>query len=121
MTAKILNALPKFIVNAALFFISSLFICSALGITISVAYAETNAEGDEITIVSDNGADIAPNLTLTPNLSNPALNYLPDQVIADADNSDNDLRQRIINGYGMPNIDSGYTSTHESFYASRPD
>jgi membrane-bound lytic murein transglycosylase D len=121
MTAKILNALPKFIVNAAIFFISSLFLYSALGITVSVAYAETNAEGDEITIVGDNDADIAPNLTLTPNLSNPTLNYLPDQIVADADNSDNDLRQRIINGYGMPNIASGYTSTHESFYASRPD
>lgn len=117
MTAKILTALPAIFVNTTFIFLTG-FVSTVT----PVAYADTNAQGDEITVINDNDADISPNLTLSPNLSiNPALNYLPDQPAPEKDTSEDDLRQRIIDGYGMPNVDSGYTSTHESFYANRPD
>lgn len=32
-----------------------------------------------------------------------------------------DLWQRIRDGYGMPNLQSPFTATHESWYAARPD
>lgn len=117
MSAKILTALPAIFVNATFVFLTG-FVSAVT----PVAYADTNAQGDEITVINDGDADISPNLTLSPNLSvNPALNYLPDQPATEKDTSEDDLRQRIIDGYGMPNVDSGYTSTHESFYANRPD
>lgn len=119
MTAKILIAIPAFFVNT-----SFIFLIGLAGFIPLTTLADTNAQGDEITVINDNSeADLSPNLTLSPNLSvNPALNYLPDQAASEKDaSSDDDLRQRIIDGYGMPNLDSGYTSTHESFYANRPD
>ncbi len=33
----------------------------------------------------------------------------------------NDLWERIRNGFGMPNLQSPFTATHESWYAARPD
>jgi membrane-bound lytic murein transglycosylase D len=33
----------------------------------------------------------------------------------------NDLWQRIRDGYGMANLDSPYTATHEAWYAARPE
>jgi membrane-bound lytic murein transglycosylase D len=117
MTAKILFAIPALFVNSVFVFLTGLASFSPV-----IAHADTNAQGDEITVVNDTDADLSPNLTLSPNLSvNPALNYLPDQSTPEKEASNNDLRQRIIDGYGMPNLDSGYTSTHESFYANRPD
>lgn len=117
MTAKILTALPAILVSTTFIFLTGL-----VSAVTPIAHADTNAQGDEITVINDGDTDISPNLTLSPNLSvNPALNYLPDQAPAEKDASEDDLRQRIIDGYGMPDVDSGYTSTHESFYANRPD
>jgi membrane-bound lytic murein transglycosylase D len=65
---------------------------------------------------------IAPN---SPTID-PVINYLPDVSSSyDAGSNPNvaidDLRERIINGYAMPELSSPYTANHESWYASRPD
>jgi len=94
------------------------------------AVADTNAAGDEIIILGDTAVDR--NYSNSPNFSpklqsDPVLNYLPDTLTAeqassrDATTTDLDLRQRIINGYAMPEVDSAFTANHESWYASRPD
>ena len=95
-------------------------------------FAETNAAGDEILIMGDmpgDKADLAQTrLIFSPSLqSDPALNYLPDTPLAIPPSPDsqavvsNDLRDRIISGYAMPDLDSQYTASHESWYAARPD
>ena len=91
--------------------------------------AETNVEGDYIVILegsSPNSEALDPSFNITPSSQlDPALNYLPDQTIdqatANIDKNVGDLRQRIISGYTIPDIDSSFTSTHEAWYASRPD
>lgn len=89
------------------------------------ALADTNAAGDEIIILNDSTND--KRFDFTPTLqSDPALNYLPDtsttnQATTTGSSTDDDLRQRIINGYSMPELNSEFTANHESWYASRPD
>ena len=91
--------------------------------------AETNVEGDYIVILegsSPNSEALDPSFNITPSSQlDPALNYLPDQTIdqatANIDKNAGDLRQRIISGYTIPDIDSSFTSTHEAWYASRPE
>jgi len=94
--------------------------------------AETNAAGDEILIMGDMPGDKSDlsqtRLIFSPSLqSNPALNYLPDTPppippATDAQSAvSEDLRDRIISGYGMPELQSQYTTNHESWYAARPD
>lgn len=93
------------------------------------AHAETNLEGDYIVILDNNTPNreaLDPSFNITPNSQlDPALNYLPDslsdQTAANIDKGATDLRQRIISGYNMPDINSSYTGTHEAWYASRPD
>lgn len=92
------------------------------------AHAETNVEGDYIVILDNstpNREALDPSFNITPNAkSDPVFSYLPDQV-SDApvniDKNADDLRQRIISGYNMPDVNSSYTSNHEAWYASRPD
>jgi membrane-bound lytic murein transglycosylase D len=96
------------------------------------ALAETNLAGDEIIILGDYAANkgLDTSLSVNPGLQvNPVLSYLPendasDQSNASTDNSANvsdDLWQRIKDGYAMPEVQSEYTSNHESWYAARPD
>lgn len=92
------------------------------------AIADTNAAGDEIIILNDIPIDKSPSPNFNLKLqSDPVLNYLPDAAaqsqptIDQALTADDDLRQRIINGYAMPDVESAYTSNHETWYASRPD
>ena len=93
------------------------------------AQAETNVEGDYIVILDNstpNREALDPSFNITPNSQlDPVLNYLPDaisnQAPANIDKSAPDLRQRIISGYNMPDINSTYTGAHEAWYASRPD
>ena len=93
------------------------------------AQAETNVEGDYIVILESNSSNreaLDPSFNITPNSQlDPVLNYLPDtltyQPSANIDKSATDLRQRIISGYTMPELNSTYTGTHEAWYASRPD
>jgi membrane-bound lytic murein transglycosylase D len=96
------------------------------------ALAETNLAGDEIIILGDYAANkgLDTSLSINPGLQvNPVLSYLPETSSSDNDDTsaDNtapvsdDLWQRIKDGYAMPELQSEYTSNHESWYASRPD
>jgi len=93
------------------------------------AQAETNLQGDFIVILDNNSPSreaLGPSFNITPNSRiDPVLSYLPDaspdQSMAMIDKSATDLRLRIISGYNMPDINSSYTGTHETWYASRPD
>lgn len=93
------------------------------------AQAETNLQGDFIVILDNNSPSreaLGPSFNITPNSRiDPVLTYLPDaypdQSTAMIDKSATDLRLRIISGYNMPDINSSYTGTHETWYASRPD
>lgn len=89
--------------------------------------AETNLEGDYIVILeSPNNVNkdlIDPTFNISPTLkTDPAHSYLPE--IENSEQTDNlagDLRQRIINGYKMPQVESSFTKNHEAWYAARPD
>jgi membrane-bound lytic murein transglycosylase D len=91
--------------------------------------AETNVEGDYIVILDNNTTNseaLDPSFNITPNSQlDPVLSYLPettlDQALANIDKAAPDLRQRIISGYTMKELNSNYTGTHEAWYASRPD
>lgn len=101
----------------------------SVSLWITNANAETNLEGDYIVILdssSPNREALDPSFNITPNSQlDPALSYLPDALIdqtpANIDKNATDLRQRIISGYTMPDINSTFTGTHEAWYASRPD
>lgn len=73
--------------------------------------ADTNVSGVEIEIISE---------PVTGDLvGDPVQDFLAD---VDAnDNNQDDLWARIKDGYAMSNVESQYTSTHETWYASRPD
>ncbi|MDR5171445.1 LysM peptidoglycan-binding domain-containing protein [Methylobacillus flagellatus] len=79
-------------------------------ITAPAAYAVTNVVGDEIVILGDYPSD-------------DIAGYMPDS--ANLQSQENlatfDLWQRIRDGYGIPELQSPITSTHESWYSSRPD
>lgn len=90
--------------------------------------AETNLEGDFIVVLEGNlpsNDALDPSFNITPSSkTNPVLSYLPDQPAVATPNINknaDDLRERIISGYSMPDINSNYTGTHEAWYASRPD
>ena len=76
--------------------------------------AETNATGIEIEYISD-----------TELMADPVQDLLEDINTAHAndENSDaqNDMWVRIKAGYELPDVKSPLTSTHEEWYASRPD
>ena len=101
----------------------------SLLLLVTNATAETNLEGDYIVILDNNTPNheaLDPSFNITPNSQlDPVLSYLPDSAIdqtpANIDKNASDLRQRIISGYTMPDINSTYTGAHEAWYASRPD
>ncbi|MCB5184442.1 LysM peptidoglycan-binding domain-containing protein [Methylobacillus gramineus] len=76
--------------------------------------ADTNVAGDEIVILGDYPSDAV-------------AHYLPDSIaIGNRPANDPelvafDLWHRIKDGYGMQELQSPYTSTHEAWYSSRPD
>ncbi|MCB5189739.1 LysM peptidoglycan-binding domain-containing protein [Methylobacillus arboreus] len=79
------------------------------------AYAVTNVVGDEIIILGDYPSD-------------DIAGYMPEGSVAAGVQNQNkdtlaslDLWQRIRDGYGIPELQSPITSTHESWYSSRPD
>jgi membrane-bound lytic murein transglycosylase D len=89
--------------------------------------AETNLEGDYIVILDNpnnvNKDLIDPTFNISPTLkTDPAHSYLPDiENSEQMDSSATDLRQRIISGYNMPQVESDFTKNHEAWYAARPD
>jgi membrane-bound lytic murein transglycosylase D len=69
------------------------------------AQAETNAAGIEIEYIGD-----------------PVVSADPAQLLpADTNSAQGDLWVRIKHGYELPDVNSPLTSTHEEWYASRPD
>jgi len=89
------------------------------------AFAETNLAGEEIIILDDSPANL--NISPAP-LPDSVLTYLPESTptpVTEASAGDvaitEDLWQRIKNGYAMPELNSQYTTNHETWYASRPD
>lgn len=104
-------------------FAKSLLKLSILALFIAPAVqADTNLAGEEITPVEDSAG--------TSNLDSLQYNSQLDQLSLDGytateDDSDQgkniDLWQRIKSGYAMPEVQSPYTATHESWYAARPD
>lgn len=101
-------------------FINALILIFIVCVT---AKAETNLEGDYIIILDgSNKEPINPTFNISPTLkNNPAQSYLPENIQNEIENDKTDLRQRIINGYNMPQLQSEYTKKHEAWYASRPD
>ena len=109
------------------------FLFLSLLLASGLVRAETNVEGDLIVILDNNTGlnsgitrdALDPSFNIIPgSQSNPVLSYLPDQAMEPAPNINknaDDLRERIISGYSMPEINSNYTGTHEAWYASRPD
>jgi len=104
------------------------YLLLSLILTSGLVRAETNLEGDFIMILDGNSPSrdaLDPSFNITPgSKTNPVLSYLPDQPTAPNPNINknaDDLRERIISGYSMPDINSNYTGTHEAWYASRPD
>lgn len=75
------------------------------------AAAETNVSGVSIEIINE---PVASDL-----VGDPVQNFLAD--VDTNDNPQDDLWARIKDGYAMPNLESAYTTKHETWYASRPD
>ncbi|HWU33700.1 MAG TPA: LysM peptidoglycan-binding domain-containing protein [Methylovorus sp.] len=95
-------------------------------------YADRNLAGDDIIVLSEpiRDSSIDPSTQFSSRLQNdPVLNYVPELASSQpghsaaelAQVSTDNLWQRIRNGYGMPEVDSPYTATHEAWYAARPD
>lgn len=99
------------------------------------AQAESNVKGEEIIIFSDDtfkpaprdlgsNENVAPRKSGGTRLGDSFETQLSDETNDQQDviniGSD-DLWQRIINGYGMPDSTSSLVVNHENWYSSRPD
>jgi len=98
------------------------------------AFADTeiNTAGEEITFLNA-GDSLNPDaawygrdsLQMTPSLSVlPEADPVPEQPLlslSDPAEPQDNLWQRIRLGYAMPELNSPFTSNHESWYAARPD
>ena len=93
--------------------LASLLLAGSLFFSITVL-AETNAAGVEIEYI--NGPDL---------VDDPVQDLLADMDTAHDsgmdDTKDSDLWTRIKDGYAIDDVKSPHTSTHEDWYASRPD
>jgi membrane-bound lytic murein transglycosylase D len=88
----------------------------------TLVHAEFNVAGDEITIFADDTFKPAPRDLGSTSTIAPAETY-PDSAISTDSTSivNDDLWQRIKNGYAMPDSNSALISRHENWYSSRPD
>jgi membrane-bound lytic murein transglycosylase D len=81
------------------------------------AAAESTLSGVEIEIINE---PVSGDL-----VGDPVQDYLADVGANNQDDLQNDFQDdlwsRIKVGYAMPNIESAYTSKHQTWYASRPD
>lgn len=89
----------------------SLFLLSCIIIYPHRATAETTVSGVEIEILSE---PVASDL-----VGDPVQDFLAE--VDTEDSANDDLWARIKDGYAIPDIESQYTATHETWYASRPD
>jgi membrane-bound lytic murein transglycosylase D len=85
--------------------------------------AMVNAKGVVIEILNEVetiDSALAPDLLISPELE-----VKPDLTMASFSYDDSPVQtslwERIHNNYGMPNIESPYTTKYETWYASRPD
>lgn len=88
---------------------------------VPAAYAVTNVLGDEIVIMDDSA------IHDNASINNDVASYMLDRSLDTSNQGKEtaiasiDLWQRIKDGYGIPELQSPITSTHESWYASRPE
>ncbi len=85
--------------------------------SLSPAWAETNAAGVPIDVIDDT-QNTQPQEAAPDPLQGFVENLNSDE---ENQNAEDDLWARIKDGYAMPDIESEYTSNHESWYAARPD
>lgn len=74
---------------------------------------QSNVAGDEMLILEDH---IDSALT-----ADPIEEFIQEHDTADTYAGQDDLWERIRDGFSIPDIDSEYTAKHENWYASRPD
>lgn len=93
---------------------ASLFLFSIAAIHTQHALAETNVSGVDIEVIEPVDTDL---------VVDPVQDFLSDGEANDGNQNDlqADLWSRIKDGYAMPNIESQYTTNHETWYAARPD
>lgn len=98
-------------------------VCACVLMNSSVAHAEFNVAGDEITIFADDTFKPAPRDLGNTSGTLPA-ETIPDNRLNQIDSvtiANDDLWQRIKNGYAIPDSSSALISRHENWYSSRPD
>jgi membrane-bound lytic murein transglycosylase D len=87
----------------------------------SLAIGDTNVAGVEIEVITETvGSDL---------VGDPVRNFLGDLETNSASqlsyqddaNASDDLWSRIKDGYAIPNMESQYTTNHETWYATRPE
>ncbi|HSI38713.1 MAG TPA: LysM peptidoglycan-binding domain-containing protein [Methylotenera sp.] len=89
----------------------------------TLAHAEFNVAGDEIIIFADDTFKPAPRALGNTDINSPTESS-PNNGISQTDTINivnDDLWQRIKNGYAMPDSNSALISRHENWYSSRPD
>lgn len=91
------------------------------------AVADTNVTGVEIEIITDTvdsdlvGDPVQDFLTNVESGDSSQLNYQKNAGYQENTDASHDLWARIKDGYAIPNIQSQYTTNHETWYAARPD
>ena len=86
------------------------------------AYADTNAQGEEIIYASPEVIDMSDSSsTAEESVEADSLPSITSEQPPSIAAGKADLLQRIRNGYGMETLNSPITATHESWYASRPE
>ncbi|MGZ8258506.1 MAG: transglycosylase SLT domain-containing protein, partial [Methylotenera sp.] len=91
----------------------------------TLSHAESNVAGEEITIFADDTFKPAPRtLGDTDSSTSPSGDSFEKRINDDPDSIsivNDDLWQRIKDGYAMPDSTSDLVARHESWYSSRPD
>ncbi|WP_047538218.1 transglycosylase SLT domain-containing protein [Methylotenera versatilis] len=99
-----------------------LFLLTCSAAYSNLAIADTNVAGVEIEIITES---VDSDLTGDPvrNFLNGVESNESSQLSSYQDNASNsdDLWSRIKEGYAIPNLESQYTTNHETWYATRPD
>jgi len=131
-TTVALNRTPR-----SLFLAACLFYSLAFSAFITIAHAESNVAGEEFTINPDDASksiqrssiDKEAKDSTSKNLQGSRYgsafeNQLNDNAKAQSDViiiNNEDLWQRIKNGYAMPDSTSELVARHENWYSTRPD
>ncbi|HSH54599.1 MAG TPA: LysM peptidoglycan-binding domain-containing protein [Methylotenera sp.] len=93
----------------------------------TLVHAEFNVAGDEIIIFADDTFKPAPRALGNTDINSTGISNLTDSSLNNDSQADtinivnDDLWQRIKNGYAMPDSNSALISRHENWYSSRPE